>query len=399
VRVVNEWFAEMDAKTTDRSITVNLVEDLTQLTLLIVASAGFGRRASWTDDSSTKPPPGHKLAFRAAVSTAISHVFVNTLTPKWIHALSKRVHLPFLGPVLETTRESFEALGLHMLDLVSMSRAWVVGGKASNMDAGLLRNLVEANMTQDDDINHKKLTDDEVLSDIFAFLLAGHETSAHSLSFAVALLALYPEVQQKIFEEAMGIWPDGCPTTASPSSYKEYMPKLEYTLATFQETIRLFPPAPRLSKIVQVDTTLTAHRFTRRGTAELSDVTPFTVPVKAGSFVILDILALHMNPMYWDHDVEQFKPERFLDTDTYRWPRDAFFAFSGGPRSCIGQRFALTESVCTLASLVRRYEISVPDYLAGKPFEEQKRLLLKWKPVLTPTPLNCVVQLRRRDAS
>jgi hypothetical protein len=54
-----------------------------------------------------------------------------------------------------------------MVELVSLSRAWVVGGKTSKMDAGLLRNLVEANMTQDDDVHHKKLTDDELLSNIF----------------------------------------------------------------------------------------------------------------------------------------------------------------------------------------------------------------------------------------
>ncbi|KAF7360202.1 Cytochrome P450 [Mycena venus] len=282
-----------------------------------------------------------------------------------------------------------------MLDLVSLSRAWVVGGKTSNMDAGLLRNLVEANMTQEDDTNHEKLTD-ELLSNTFAFLMAGHETSAHSLSFAVAFLALYPEVQQKIYEEATRIWPDGCPTTASVSSYKEHMPKLEYTLATFQETIRMFPAAPRLTKIVHMDTTLTVHRFTTQGTGEIEAITPFTVPVRAGSLILLDTMAVHMNPIYWGHDAEEFNPERFLDTETYRWPRDAFFAFSSGPRSCIGQRFALTESVCTLTSLVRRYEISVPEHLTGKPFEEQKRILLKWRPRTTPTPLNCMVRLRRR---
>ncbi|KAF7360213.1 Cytochrome P450 [Mycena venus] len=394
VRVANEWFAEMDAKTKpDSSITIDAPQYLVQATLLVVASAGFGRRASWKENSSTTPPAGHKLAFRAAVSIALEHLFFRALTPKWIHALSIRVRLPFLGHALAETRESFEALRLHMVELVSLSRAWVVGGKVSNMDAGLLRNLVEANMTQEDDVHHKKLTDDELLSDIFTFLLAGHETSAHSLSFAVGLLALYPAVQQKIYKETMRIWPDGCPTSASPSSYKEYFPKLQYTLATFHETLRLFTPVARLSKIAHADTTLTAHRFT----PGLDVVTPFDVPVRAGSMVVIDVLALHMNPMYWGHDVEDFRPERFVDTETYRWPRDAFFGFSGGPRSCIGQRFALAESVCMLASLVRRYEILVPKHLAGKSFSEQKRTLLKWKPGVTVTPTDCVVRLKRRD--
>ncbi|KAJ7774471.1 cytochrome P450 [Mycena maculata] len=397
VRVVNEWFADMDTRTdADSFLTIDAVEDLVQLTLLVIASAGFGRRASWQEDSAATPPPGHKLAFRTAVSTALAYLFIKVLTPAWLNALGARVPLPYLGRILTETGESFDSLRGHMVDLVSLARAWVVGGKVSNMDAGLLRNLVEANMTQADDVHHKKLTDEELLSNIFTFLLAGHETSAHSLSFAVALLALYPDAQQKIYEETLRVWPDGCPEAASPSSYKECMPKLQYTLATFYETIRLFTPVARLCKLVHADATLTAHRFTPSATGTPTDVAPFAVPVKAGSMIIIDILALHMNPMYWGADAVEFKPARFVDTEAYRWPRDAFFGFSGGPRSCIGQRFALTESVCALANLVRRYEIRVPGHLAGKPFAEQKRSLLRWKPGVTITPTNCEVQLRRR---
>ncbi|KAJ6582970.1 cytochrome P450 [Mycena vulgaris] len=397
VRVVNEWFAELETKlSSDSSIILNTVEDLVQVTLLVVTSAGFGRRVSWQEDSSTKSPLRETLPFQEAVTTAVSRLLVRAVTPNWMYALSARVHIPLVGKILAETRFSFDAVRFHMLDLISLSRSWVVGGKVSNMDAGLLRNLVEANMTQADDIHHKKLTDDELLSDVFAFLLAGHETSSHALSFAVALLALYPDVQQTIYEESLRIWPDGCPTTVSPSSYKECMPKLQYTVATFQETVRLFPPVPRISKIVHVNTTLPAHRFTSTRPGEIEDIKPFSVPVPEGSIIMVDIMALHLNPIYWGRDAEDFKPERFIDTETYRWPRDAFFGFASGPRSCIGQRFAYTENVCVLASLVRSYEIFVPDHLRAKPFEDQKRLLLKWKPGLTTTPTDCVVRLRRR---
>jgi cytochrome P450 len=117
--------------------------------------------------------------------------------------------------------------------------------------------------------------------------------------------------------------------------------------------------------------------------------------------------------MYWGPDAESFKPERFIDTESYKWPRDActshalksssashwvlVLAFSAGPRGCIGQRFAQTESVCVLACLVRTYEISVPERLRAKPFEEQKRSLLGWVPGVTMTPTNCVVGLKRRS--
>ncbi|KAJ6557995.1 hypothetical protein B0H19DRAFT_125321 [Mycena capillaripes] len=173
VRVINEWFAEMDTKT-DSYITIDVAKDLVQVALLIISSAAFGRHASWHEDSSTQPPPGHNFTFRSAISTTLDRLFFKVLTPTWIETLSLRMHIPFLGPLITTTRDPFEALRQHMVELTLLSRAWVVGGKISNMDAGLLRNLVDANMTQADDLHHKKLTDDELLLNIFVFLLAGH---------------------------------------------------------------------------------------------------------------------------------------------------------------------------------------------------------------------------------
>ncbi|KAJ7359619.1 cytochrome P450, partial [Mycena albidolilacea] len=406
VRVVNEWFAELDAiqAKQDKPITLDATKDLVQVTLLVISSAGFGRRASWQQNVFAAVPPGQLMAFGPAIFAVVEHLFTKVLMPEWLYTLSERVYIPVIGRIVRDTNHAYEALKLHMLELVSMSRAWVVDGRISNMDAGLLRNLVEANMTAQEDEDapnaatnsFKSLTDDELLSNTFTFLLAGHETTAHSLVFAVALLALYPDVQLRIYEEALTLWPDGAPITATTSSYKESMPRLPYALATFHETIRLFPPIVRISKIVHADTTIKAHRFTTTSNGDIDNIQNISVPVKTGNMIMVDIRGLHMNPMYWGSDAASFKPERFVDTDSYKWPRDAFVAFSAGPRNCIGQRFALTESVCVLASLVRTYEISVPEKLRAKPFEEQKRSLLSWVPGVTMTPTNCVVSLKRR---
>ncbi|KAJ7634640.1 cytochrome P450 [Roridomyces roridus] len=391
-RILKEWFEELDSRPddSDGSISFETVGDLsqltllTQLTILIGASAGF---AFWKDD---------RLALRTILeqSTRVSNLAIKALTPKWLFALSSRVHLPVVSKILSHTNGIYAAVRVHMLDLVSDSRAWVVGRKASQMDAGLLRYLVEANMAES---KHRALSDDELLANIFVLLIAGNETSAHAISLAVALLALYPIVQEKVYQETLGVWPDSV-SESTTMAYEKCMPKLKYTGATFHETLRLFPTISRLCKVTHSDATLTAHRFTCTATGEVSHVMPvFTVPVKEGSLVMIDILALHKNPIYWGKDAEEFRPERFIDTDTYRWPRDAFFAFSSGPRNCLGQRIALTLGVCVLANLVRRYQITLPAHLEGKPFEEQKRLLLRWIPGVTMTPLDCRVRLRRRD--
>ncbi|KAJ7820990.1 cytochrome P450 [Mycena olivaceomarginata] len=410
IRIVNEWFAALDAVQANQNkkpITLNALKDLAQVTLLVISSVGFGRRASWQQNASTEPPPGQLMAFGPAVFAAVEYLFPKALTPKWLSALSERMYIPVIGRMVRDANHAYEALKLHMGELVSLSRAWVVEGKVSNMDAALLRNLVEANMEDEDAAanSYKNLTDDELFSNTFLFLLAGHETTAHSLAFAVAYLALYPDVQQKIYDEAWLLWPDGAPKTASASTMRWHPHIVQlYTLATFHETIRLFPPVIRISKLVHADTTIKAHRFTTTSNGDIDNVQDISVPVKAGSMVLVDIRGLHMNPMYWGPDAESFKPKRFIDTESYKWPARCVashwvlvLAFSAGPRACIGQRFAVTESVCVLACLVRTYEISVPEKLRAKPFEEQKRSLLSWIPGITMAPTNCVVSLRRRS--
>lgn len=170
----------------------------------------------------------------------------------------------------------------------------------------------------------------------------------------------------------------------------------EYTTAVFYETLRLFPPVARLAKHVRADTTLSARRFSSSPEGKITNVEKYEVPIKTGSIVVIDIVALHNNPIHWGENAAEFKPERFIDTDTYRWPRDAFNAFSGGPRSCIGQRFSVTESTCILAHVARKYEVHVPDDLKNKPWAEQKRILLEWTPGITITPKNARVVFRRR---
>ncbi|KAJ8693930.1 hypothetical protein PTI98_008872 [Pleurotus ostreatus] len=407
-RFITEWFTEIDksqASSQVSNVPVDLLKDLTQLTLLIISSAGFSRRVSWNDDSSLVPPPGHTMAFQPAVASAIHHTIVKILTPDFLYSLCSKINIPFISPVLRETTASFEALRMHMLEVVSSARAWILdnkgGPKDGKMDAALLRNLVEANLAEGSD--YRGLTDDELLSNTFTFLLAGHETSAHTLCFAAVFLALYPEIQDKIYEEAIKLWPDGVPEIADLSAYKDSMPKLEYTIATFHETLRHFPPVSRLGKPVHADTTLKARRFTTNiqhsksaDLQEVSNVEEFVVPIPKGSIVIVDIYGLHLNPVHWGPDVTEFRPDRFIDTESYRWPRDAFLAFSSGPRSCIGQRFSTTESACILASLVRKYEILVPGDLKSLSFEERKKVMLGCTTGITLTPTSARVELKKR---
>lgn len=135
---------------------------------MILSSAAFGRHNSWTDDTALENSKAHHIPFRPAVKSAVENLVPKILTPDWMFALFNLIPVPKVSPVLKETRESFVALRLHMLDLISNARDWVSGGNAASLDAALLQNLVQANMAQEDDAAvRRKLTDDEMLSDIF----------------------------------------------------------------------------------------------------------------------------------------------------------------------------------------------------------------------------------------
>jgi len=130
-------------------------------------------------------------------------------------------------------------------------------------------------------------------------------------------MALYPDVQEKMYQETKRLWPsikdmpNGKTVSAtvransssydfivnmytSPQSYKEDMAKLEYTTAVFRETLRLFPPVPRIATPVFADAVLTSHLFKTNSEGKM-ETTRSHVNVPAGSLVVIDILGVHNN--------------------------------------------------------------------------------------------------------
>ncbi|PPQ81694.1 hypothetical protein CVT24_003124 [Panaeolus cyanescens] len=383
IRISSQWMDNM--KSSDqKEVMVDLLEDLRLITMQVIQAAGFGRRPAWAE--TTKESESGRMPFEESLSAAASNLIPRSITPGWMIDIAEKVGYKKLIVV----RKSFDDIKFHMLELVEFARSWLGGDQQDKtLDAALLRNLVEANS---EEVGSKRLNDGQLLSNAFVFLVAGHETTAHSLSFMLAFMAIYPEVQRKVREEVLSLT-DGDPL--APLNYKEHLSKLVYTLAVFYETSRLCTVAPRLGRRVLADTTLTGRLFETSFDNNTENVKEFEIPIKRGAQVILDMTAVHKNPIHWGKDANEFRPERFIDTDTYRWPRDAFLAFSTGHRSCIGQKFSTTESLCLVANLVRQFDILPPPDLRDKSFEEQKSIT-EWKTWLTTTPSNARVSFRRR---
>ncbi|KIM26275.1 hypothetical protein M408DRAFT_194729 [Serendipita vermifera MAFF 305830] len=336
----------------------DFTETTIKLALIVICGAGFGMRVPMLAQD---VPPGHEMSFKSAVELVSDGIQIKVTLPDFAMKLTKYTARVSAG---------FAELRKYMVEMIQ-DRA----NSYQNYN-DLFSSLLAANAHDSEGL---KLTDDEVIGNIFIFLIAGHETTAHTLAFAAALLALYPDVQEKLYEFI-------CTHVSNPSGAPTYneVPQLTYVSAVFNETLRLYPPVTLMPKTSAEDTTL--RTVTTKGT-------PVTVPIPKGSILHLISSALHTNPRYWA-EPNEFKPERFLGN----WPKHAFIPFSGGARSCIGRRFAEIEGVVALSMLIRNYRVTITDdpRFAGETFEERKARLFKMHIVITQTPESIPVTFTRR---
>ncbi|MBF5042914.1 cytochrome P450 [Aggregicoccus sp. 17bor-14] len=214
--------------------------------------------------------------------------------------------------------------------------------------ADLLSLLMEA---QDADTG-ERMSDVQLRDEVMTLLLAGHETSASGLTWAVALLSRHPDVRRRLQQEAAEV----CAGGRLPGV--EDLPRLAYTRRVVDEVLRLFPPAWIFSRsAIAADT-----------------VAGYALPAR--SLVLLSPYVTHRHPGLWDNP-EGFDPERFLPERERERPRFAYFPFGGGPRLCIGNQFALMEMVLVLATLATRVRL---DLEPGRPFFPGPAITLRPRP-------------------
>ena len=205
--------------------------------------------------------------------------------------------------------------------------------RASGRDTGdLLSMLLHV---QDED--GSRMTDKQLRDETITLFLAGHETTASSLSWTWWLLAQNPRVEAKLhaeLDEALG--------GRAPSM--DDLGRLPYTASVITESMRLYPPAWGLARVVVEDHELGGY------------------PLRKGMGVAMAQWVVHRDTRWYDTP-EEFRPERWEGDFAKRIPRFAYFPFGGGPRQCIGNNFALMEATLILATVAQKYRLRlVPDH-------------------------------------
>ncbi|MDI7862998.1 cytochrome P450 [Rhizobiaceae bacterium n13] len=182
------------------------------------------------------------------------------------------------------------------------------------------------------------LTNEEIEDNILTFIGAGHETTARALAWTLYCVSNSPQVRERMEAEIDRVLASG----ANPVEWLDLMP---HTRASFEEALRLYPPAPSINRAAIEDDAWTAPDGTR-------------VEIPAGITVLIMPWTLHRHELYWDRP-RAFMPERFLPENRARINRFQFLPFGVGPRVCIGATFALQEAVIGLGVLMHRYRFDM----------------------------------------
>jgi cytochrome P450 len=175
----------------------------------------------------------------------------------------------------------------------------------------------------------RTLTDEEVINNLLTFITAGHETTSVALTWTLWLLAKDQQTQQRVVDEVAAVAGGG---TIGPAEVEA----LSLCRQVIQEAMRLFPPAPAISRFAKTAMTLG------------------DMQIEAGTRVHIPIYALHRNTRLWQNP-NAFDPDRFAPDLAKTYSRYAFMPFGGGARICIGASFAMTEAVAILATLIRNF--------------------------------------------
>lgn len=301
LRLTGETIARWRARVRDGE-RVAISEEMARLTFRIIGATLFGRDVEASAERSVQ-------AFSVALDLLARQADGTPKAPLWLPTPGNR-----------RLRAALRTIDAEIADIIADARR---SGTGDNMLARLL--------AMQDEETGVALTDRELRDEIVTMFLAGHETVALTVTWALERLSREPEVAARVAAEADAILGD------SPDA--DRVARLRYTRMVVDEVLRVRCPAYIVARNVRADDTIGGY----------------TIP--AGSVVLCAQHLTHRHPAFWP-EPEQLRPERFDPAAPELRHEYAYYPFSKGPRICIGNNFALTEVQAILATIVRACEFT-----------------------------------------
>lgn len=267
-------------------------------------------------------PPEHlRQAVRDAIVVQLA-TYRRTITP----AVLNRIPTP------GNLRYERAVAGLHKTVTDIIARAHAAPADHGDLLSALLAARDPGNPDDSaDDSQSERLSSAELRDEVLTFLVAGSETTAIALSWALYLVACNPDIQNRLWAETDRVL-DGRPVSF------DHLPDLKMADRIITEALRLYPPAGLIwTRVVTADTRLGGYDIPSGTTIAYS---PYALHRQADSYPDPDLF----NPDRWDAEQQHSLPRN-----------NAFITFGGGPRKCVGDQFGITEAVLALTVIASRW--------------------------------------------
>ena len=307
--------AEMVANTWRDGVEVDLDAECRRVTLRTLGRSVFGLDLDKRADAVAEP-------LRIALSYIADRALRPIRAPRWLPTSARRRARAAGATIYALANEIVQACRCD-----------------PSRDAPLVHALIAAT----DPATGRSLCDQDICNEVIVFMLSGHNTTASTLAYALWALGRNRDLQDRLAAEVTDI--DDRELTP------EDVPRLGYTVQVLHEALRLCPRSSMISRMATRDIEVDGCR------------------VEAGTMLTVGIYALHRDPVLWANPLV-FDPDRFSPQNSKGRDRWQFIPFGAGPRSCIGDHFALLEATLALATIIRRIEIISldDDFTVATPF-------------------------------
>jgi len=336
---------------------------MSRTTLDIIGLAGF----NYNFNALSSDPEKNELM------KSFSALFKAGQRPSFIPVLkAKYPLLRFLRAPTDAARKKANAVMNRIgAGLVKQSKASHNDDKENKSAKGknILSLLVHANTME---AEAERITDDDVMAQIPTFLIAGHETTSITMTWALYALTQNTDAQTKLRKEVSNL------STDEPSM--DDLNGLRYLDFVVRETLRLYSPVPAVTREAMKDDCIPLSKpFT-----DTKGIVRNEIQIRKGQSVMVPITLINRDKSIWGEDAAEFKPERWANipdaATSVHGVWSNLLTFSGGPRACIGYRFSLVETKALLFTLIRAFEfdlaVSAKD-LGVKPVGFQRPVLLR----------------------
>eukprot|EP01080_Neovahlkampfia_damariscottae_P004021 gene4021-7277_t len=308
---------------------VQLREPFKKLALDVLSTSVFGFETNGLD------PIDFDQYKHGEIPSTVSMTLVDALMNS-IHGLVMKLLLPsviYNLPFFKKQKNSVHDFQEYMKFILEKCRKNKV---EDNLNDSLVKLMVKSQ-----DGEERQLSDKELISNMFIFFFAGHETTAGTMHWAMILLARNQEAQEKFHHEVASV------LEGRDATYEDYG-KLKYTQAVLKEVLRMHTPVKATVKVNTEKSTIGGRVFPK------------------GTIFQSHMQAIHYDERYYENPYE-FQPERFLKEHN----PSHYMPFSYGKRNCIGYKFAEVEGAITLATLIQNYSIHLKDGINASEYEEE----------------------------